>query len=84
MHHPDRKRRRRLGSYGRETLWCLRSRRGLFMLLDDRPIAKRGRPGRKSWLPLDASWIVTSLDGAQVLVQHNDDAGVVVSLGVGK
>jgi hypothetical protein len=32
----------------------------------------------------ESNWIVTSLDGAQVLVQHNDNEGVVVSLGVGK
>jgi hypothetical protein len=77
-------RRRRLGTYGQGTLWCLRSRNGLFMLFNDSPIAKRERPSTKAWLPLDASWIVTSLDGAQVLVQHNDDEGVIVSLGLGK
>jgi hypothetical protein len=75
MHQPDRERRRRLGSYGAGTLWCLRNR-----LFDDRAIAKRGRPGTRAWLPLDASWIVTSLNGGEVLVQHNDDEGVVVSL----
>ncbi len=84
MHQPDRARRRRLGTYGQGTLWCLRSRNGLFMLFNDSPIAKRERPSTKAWRPLDASWIVTSLGGAQVLVQHNDDEGVVVSLGLGK
>ena len=54
------------------------------MLFNDSPIAKRERPSTKAWRPLDVSWIVTSLDGAQVLVQHNDDEGVVVSLGLGK
>jgi hypothetical protein len=80
MHQPDRERRRRLGSYGAGTLWCLRNRSRLVMLFDDRAIAKRGRPGTRAWLPLDASWIVTSLNGGEVLVQHNDDEGVVVSL----
>jgi hypothetical protein len=61
-------------------LWCLKDRSGLFMLFDKVPIARRGPARRKSWLPLDASWIVTSLDGAEVLVQHKDDEGVVVSL----
>jgi hypothetical protein len=84
MHQPDREKRRRLGSYGEGTLWCRRSRSGLFMLFNDSLIAKRGRPRTIAWLPLDASWIVTSLGGAQVLVQHNDDEGVVVSLDVGK
>jgi hypothetical protein len=50
------------------------------MLFDDSAIAKRGRPGTRTWLSLDASWIVTSLNGGEVLVQHNDDEGVVVSL----
>jgi hypothetical protein len=73
-----------LGSYGSGTLWCLKSRVGLFMLFNESPIAKRDRPRARAWRPLDSSWIVTSLDGAQVLVQHNDDEGVVVSLRVGK
>jgi hypothetical protein len=51
------------------------------MLFNNSPIAKRDHPRTKSWLPLDASRIVTSLAGARVLVQHNDDEGVVVSLG---
>lgn len=54
------------------------------MLFDKSPIAKRDHPGTKSWLPIDPSWIVTSLDGTEVLVQHDDDEGVVVSLGVSK
>jgi hypothetical protein len=69
MHQPDRQRRRRLGS-----------RSGLFILFDDSLIAKRDHPRTRAWLPLDASWIVTSLDGGQVLVQHNDDEGVIVSM----
>jgi hypothetical protein len=80
MHPPDRERRRRLGSYGAGTLWCLRSRSRSVMLFDDSVIAKRGRPGTGAWLPLDASWIVTSLQDGQVLVQHDDDEGIVVSL----
>jgi hypothetical protein len=84
MHQPDRGRRRRLGRYGEGTLWCRRSRSGLFMLFNNSLIAKRDHPRTRAWLPLDASWIVTSLDGAQVLVQHKDEEGVVVSLGVGK
>jgi hypothetical protein len=84
MHQPDRERRRRLGSYGAGTLWCLRSRSGLFMLFDDSLIAKRDHPRTRAWLSLDASWTVTSLEGNEVLVQHNDDEGLVVSLGVGK
>jgi hypothetical protein len=80
MHQPDRERRRRLGSYGAGTLWCLRSRSRLVMLFDDRAIAKRGRPGTRAWLALDASWIVTSLQDGQVLVQRDDDEGVAVSL----
>jgi hypothetical protein len=80
MHRPDRERRRRLGRYGTGTLWCLRSRSGLLMLFNNSLIAKRVHPRTKSWLPLDASWIVTSLNGGAVLVQHNDDEGVVVSL----
>jgi hypothetical protein len=84
MHQPGRKRRCRLGSYGSGTLWCLKSRDGLFMLFNESLIAKRGHPRARAWLPLDAAWIVTSLDGAQVLVQHDDDVGVVVSLRFGK
>jgi hypothetical protein len=84
MHQPHRERRRRLGSYGPGALWCLRSRRGLFILFNNSPIAKRDRPGTKSWLPLEASWIVTSLNKGEVLVQHDDDDGVVVSLGGSK
>jgi hypothetical protein len=83
MLEPGRKKRRRLGSYCEGTLWCLRSRNGFFMLFNDSLIAKRGPPRTRAWLPLDASWIVTSLDGG-VLVQHNDDAGVVISLGADK
>ena len=84
MHQPGRQRRRKLGNYGAGTLWCLKSRDGLFMLFDDSLIAKRGHPRTKSWLPLDPSWIVTSLNSEEVLVQHDDDEGLVVSLGVGK
>jgi hypothetical protein len=53
------------------------------MLFNDRLIAKRGHPRKRAWLPLDASWIVTSLDGG-VLVQHNNEEGVVISLGAVK
>ena len=63
MHQPAQRKRHRLGSYGTGTLWCLKDRSGLFMLFNQAPIAKRGHPRRKAWLPLDASWIVTSLDG---------------------
>jgi hypothetical protein len=80
MQRPDRKKRHRLGSCGAGALWCLKSRAGLFILFNDALIAKRSHPRARAWLPLDTSWIVTSLDGAQLLVQHNDDEGVVVSL----
>jgi hypothetical protein len=80
MHQPGRQRRRRLGSYGAGTLWCFRSRNGLFMLFDDHLIAKRGHPRARAWLAFDASWIVTSIVRGELLVQHNDDEGVVVSL----
>jgi hypothetical protein len=80
MQQPHRERRRKLGSYGIGTLWCRRSRAGLVMLFDDSAIAKRGRPGTRTWLALDASWIVTSLQNGEVLVQHDDDEGIVVSL----
>jgi hypothetical protein len=80
VRQPDRERRHRLGSYGTGTLWCLKSRDGLFMLFNDKRIAKRGHPRTRAWLPLDVSWIVTSIDGREVLVQQNDDEGVVVSL----
>ncbi len=83
MQRSARKKRRRLGSYGAGTLWCLKSRNGLFMLFNDTLIAKRGHPRTRAWLPLHPSWIVTSMDSA-VLVQHNDDDGVVISLGAGK
>jgi hypothetical protein len=83
VRQPDRERRHRLGSYGAGTLWCLKSRVGLFMLFNDKRIAKRGHPRTRAWHPLDASWIVTSIDSGDVLVQHNDDEGVVVSLGGG-
>jgi hypothetical protein len=83
VHQPGPERRHRLGSYGAGTLWCLKSRRGLFMLFNDTRIAKRGHPRTRAWLPIDASWIVTSMDCAEVLVQHNDEEGVVVSLGGG-
>jgi hypothetical protein len=62
MHQPDRQRRPRLGSYGAGTLCCLKSREGLFMLFNDKRIAKRGHPRTRGWFPLDASWIVTSID----------------------
>jgi hypothetical protein len=74
MHQPDWERRHRLGSYGAGTLWCLKSRDGLFMLFNEKRIAKRGHPRTRAWLPL------TSIDSAEVLVQHDDDEGVVVSL----
>jgi hypothetical protein len=80
MRQPNRERRHRLGSYGAGTLWCLKSRDGLFMLFNEKRIAKRGRPRTRAWLSLDASWIVTSIDSGDVLVQHDDDDGVVVSL----
>jgi hypothetical protein len=87
MHQPDRKRRHRLGSYGVGTLSCLKSRTGLFVLFNDTLIARRGHPragaGAGAWLQSDVSWVVTSLGGAEVLVQHNDDEGVVISLGAG-
>jgi hypothetical protein len=53
------------------------------MLFNDKRIAKRGHPRSRAWLPVDASWIVRSIDSCDVLVQHNDDEGVVVSLGGG-
>jgi hypothetical protein len=85
MHQADRKRRHRLGSYGAGTLWCLKSRDGLIMLFNDEPIAKRGHPRARAWLSVDASWIVTSIGSTEILVQHNNEEGVVVSLsGVGK
>jgi hypothetical protein len=84
MHQPDRQRRHRLGSYGAGTLCCLKSREGLFMLFNDKRIAKRGHPRTRGWFPLDASWIVTSIDNGDLLVQHNDDEGVVVPLRGGR
>jgi hypothetical protein len=80
MNQPGRQRRRRLGSYGAGTLWCFRSRNGLFMLFNDHLIAKRGHPRARAWLPFDVSWIVTSIVRGELLVQHNDDEGVIVSL----
>jgi hypothetical protein len=77
MRQPDRKRRHRLGSYGAGTLWCLKSRDGLFMLFNEKRIAKRGHPRTRAWLPLDSSW--TSIVSGDVLVQHDDEEGVVVS-----
>jgi hypothetical protein len=50
------------------------------MLFNEKRIAKRGHPRTRAWLPLDPSWIVTSIDSGDVLVQHDDDEGVVVSL----
>src|SRR5580658_2261454 len=44
LHQPDRKRRRRLGSYGRGTLWCLRSRSGLVMFFDDSVLRDAAAP----------------------------------------
>jgi hypothetical protein len=79
-----REKRHRLGNYGTGTLWCLKSRNALFVLFNGTMIARRGHPRARAWLQLDASWILTSLDGAEVLVQHNDDEGLVVSLGAGK
>jgi hypothetical protein len=43
----------------------------------------RGAPRRaadKNWMVLDSSWIVKSLGGPEVLVQHNGSEGVIVSL----
>jgi hypothetical protein len=71
------------GAAAAGTLCCLKSRGGLFMLFNDKRIAKRGHSRTRGWLPLDASWIVTSIDSGDLLVQHNDDQGVVVSLGGG-
>jgi hypothetical protein len=51
------------------------------MLFNEKRIAKRGHPRTRAWLPIDASWIVTSIDSVEVLVQLNDEEGVVVSLG---
>jgi hypothetical protein len=55
-------------------------RDGLFMLFNEKRIAKRGHSRTRAWLPLDPSWIVTSIDSGDILVQHDDDEGVVVSL----
>jgi hypothetical protein len=50
------------------------------MLFNEKRIAKRGHPRTRTWLPLDPSWIVTSIVSGDVLVQHDDDEGLVVSL----
>jgi hypothetical protein len=84
MHQPDRERRHRLGSYGAGTLSCLKSRRGLFILFNDTPIARRGHPWSKAWASLHASWIVTSLSGVEILIQHGGSEGMVVSLHRGR
>jgi hypothetical protein len=54
------------------------------MLFNENLIAKRGHPRTRAWLPFDACWIVTSIVGGEVLVQHNDDEGVVISLREGR
>jgi hypothetical protein len=84
MHGSGREKRHRLGNYGTGTLWCVKCRSGLFVLFNGTRIARRGHPRARAWLQLDTSWILTSLDSAEVLVQRNDDEGVVVSLGAGK
>jgi hypothetical protein len=74
--------RHRVGSYGAGVLWCIRRQGTLLLLFNDTPIARRGKNGAadKNWMALDSSWIVKSLGGAEVLVQHNGSEGVIVSL----
>jgi hypothetical protein len=74
--------RSRIGSYGAGALWCVRRQGTLLMLFNDTPIARRARNATPSetWMVLDNSWRVRSLDGAEVLVQHNGSEGVIVSL----
>jgi hypothetical protein len=75
----------RLGSYGAGTLWCVSGQSGLFILFNDLPIARRApaKMGTRDWTPLSAAWKVSSLEGSEVWVQHNNGDGVFVTLSGG-
>jgi len=73
----------KIGSYGAGALWCVSNRSGLFMLFNDIPIARRGRPNTaepRDWISLHSAWKVTHVAGSGICVQHNDGEGVFVSL----
>jgi hypothetical protein len=82
MRQPEPERRHRLGNYGAGTLWSVKSRSGVCIFFNDTPIARRGkrRGLNQAWMALDASWKVTMLPEAEVLVQHDGSEGVVLSL----
>jgi hypothetical protein len=83
LQHNGAEKRYRLGSYGSGTLWCLSNPTNLSILFNAIPIARRGRarrPEARVWISLDPSWKVTTLEGSEIWVQHNDGEGVFVSL----
>jgi hypothetical protein len=54
-------RRTAIGLWGNQTLWMVRTRDGLFVVLGDLKIAERGRPGTpqaENWVSVQRGWEV--------------------------
>jgi hypothetical protein len=80
-------RRFRIGTYGAGTLWCATGPDGVFILFNEKRIARRGQPitaRSGTWVSLELGWRITPFGGTEVLVQHKQSDGVVVSLRGGK
>jgi hypothetical protein len=72
----DEESRLRLGDHGGGTLWAVKNRDGLFVMLDQVKVAERRG---EAWVSLEPGWKVTdALGGDQIAVRYEPPRGEVI------